>query len=394
MVEGPVGATGGGAGDAVPDPLGSDTYLSGRVAPGRRLGRPRRGGRARGRPPAPASPRRDRPRHADRPDPLATAPARQAVALALLVAGAPARLPRRRPAALPAAGARRHDRRRRPDGPAAQPRLVDQRLLRRRGLVRPGGAAGRAPSRGAPPARRWARSRCSCATGWSADGGGGIWWRRGDDFKNAPANGPAAILLARGGHVGAGGVDRRLDARHAARPGDRAGPRRRAGTAGRRGARGRGHARTPTARASTSGPAWRWRRSTVPPAPSAGRPGRRRCSTRSDTHVVGAGRCRPRLRRRRRRGAVQRHPGPLPGRRRAAPPGARARRPRGSCSRARRRPGRAAWRSAAARCSPRTGAARPAPRARAVRRRTCRCSCRRGCCWRPRRRCSAPAEGA
>jgi predicted alpha-1,6-mannanase (GH76 family) len=39
-------------------------------------------------------------------------------------------------------------------------------------------------------------------TGWTADGGGGIWWRRGDDFKNAPANGPAAILLARGGHVG------------------------------------------------------------------------------------------------------------------------------------------------------------------------------------------------
>jgi predicted alpha-1,6-mannanase (GH76 family) len=42
-------------------------------------------------------------------------------------------------------------------------------------------------------------------TGWSADGGGGIWWRRGDDFKNAPANGPAAILLARGGHVGLAG---------------------------------------------------------------------------------------------------------------------------------------------------------------------------------------------
>jgi predicted alpha-1,6-mannanase (GH76 family) len=30
-------------------------------------------------------------------------------------------------------------------------------------------------------------------------GGGGIWWRRGDDFKNAPATGPAAILLARAG---------------------------------------------------------------------------------------------------------------------------------------------------------------------------------------------------
>ncbi len=37
--------------------------------------------------------------------------------------------------------------------------------------------------------------------GWTEDGGGGIWWRRGDDFKNAPANGPAAILLARDGQV-------------------------------------------------------------------------------------------------------------------------------------------------------------------------------------------------
>jgi predicted alpha-1,6-mannanase (GH76 family) len=43
-------------------------------------------------------------------------------------------------------------------------------------------------------------------SGWSADAGGGIWWRRGDDFKNAPANGPAAILLARGGHVGLAGA--------------------------------------------------------------------------------------------------------------------------------------------------------------------------------------------
>jgi predicted alpha-1,6-mannanase (GH76 family) len=33
--------------------------------------------------------------------------------------------------------------------------------------------------------------------GWTEHTGGGIWWRRGDDLKNAPANGPAAILLAR-----------------------------------------------------------------------------------------------------------------------------------------------------------------------------------------------------
>lgn len=38
--------------------------------------------------------------------------------------------------------------------------------------------------------------------GWTEDGGGGIWWRRDDDFKNAPANGPAAILLARSGQLG------------------------------------------------------------------------------------------------------------------------------------------------------------------------------------------------
>jgi predicted alpha-1,6-mannanase (GH76 family) len=51
---------------------------------------------------------------------------------------------------------------------------------------------------------------------WS-DSEGGIPWRRGDDFRNAPANGPAAILLARLGHVRRAGdtvdwlVDRLLD---------------------------------------------------------------------------------------------------------------------------------------------------------------------------------------
>ncbi|MFE2751053.1 glycoside hydrolase family 76 protein [Actinosynnema sp. NPDC059335] len=33
--------------------------------------------------------------------------------------------------------------------------------------------------------------------GWTDHGGGGIWWKRDDDFKNVPANGPAAILFAR-----------------------------------------------------------------------------------------------------------------------------------------------------------------------------------------------------
>ncbi|MER6760594.1 glycoside hydrolase family 76 protein, partial [Amycolatopsis sp. NPDC000746] len=35
--------------------------------------------------------------------------------------------------------------------------------------------------------------------GWTNDLGGGIWWRRGDSFKNTPANGPAAIFHARVG---------------------------------------------------------------------------------------------------------------------------------------------------------------------------------------------------
>ncbi|GLY67326.1 glycoside hydrolase family 76 protein [Amycolatopsis taiwanensis] len=36
---------------------------------------------------------------------------------------------------------------------------------------------------------------------WTPDGGGGIWWRKGEKFKNAPSNGPAAILHARVGEV-------------------------------------------------------------------------------------------------------------------------------------------------------------------------------------------------
>ncbi len=50
---------------------------------------------------------------------------------------------------------------------------------------------------------------------WDDLEGGGIPWRRGDEFKNAPANGPAAILLARTGDVQraadtADWIDRRL----------------------------------------------------------------------------------------------------------------------------------------------------------------------------------------
>ncbi|MEO6084827.1 MAG: glycoside hydrolase family 76 protein [Umezawaea sp.] len=42
---------------------------------------------------------------------------------------------------------------------------------------------------------------CAIATrlrdGWTDHGGGGIWWKRNDDFKNVPANGPTAIFFAR-----------------------------------------------------------------------------------------------------------------------------------------------------------------------------------------------------
>lgn len=36
---------------------------------------------------------------------------------------------------------------------------------------------------------------------WRDDTDGGIPWRVGDEFRNAPANGPAALLLARTGHI-------------------------------------------------------------------------------------------------------------------------------------------------------------------------------------------------
>ncbi|KAA9153051.1 fructose-bisphosphate aldolase [Amycolatopsis acidicola] len=36
---------------------------------------------------------------------------------------------------------------------------------------------------------------------WTPEGGGGIWWRHNDRFKNTPSNGPAAILHARAGET-------------------------------------------------------------------------------------------------------------------------------------------------------------------------------------------------
>jgi predicted alpha-1,6-mannanase (GH76 family) len=44
--------------------------------------------------------------------------------------------------------------------------------------------------------------------GWTDHGGGGIWWRRNDTFKNVPANGPAAIMFARWAAAGGERPDR------------------------------------------------------------------------------------------------------------------------------------------------------------------------------------------
>jgi predicted alpha-1,6-mannanase (GH76 family) len=44
--------------------------------------------------------------------------------------------------------------------------------------------------------------------GWTDHGGGGIWWRRKDTFKNVPANGPGAIFLARYAAAGGERADR------------------------------------------------------------------------------------------------------------------------------------------------------------------------------------------
>jgi predicted alpha-1,6-mannanase (GH76 family) len=204
MVEGPVGATGGGAGDSVPDPLRSDTYLSGRVAPDVDWA-------AR----AAAAERAVVRRHLRR--------------LAGIVPGT--RIGRIRWPRLPPVkpwpwhywwqahlldclvdAQLRSPRPERADTIAAVARTVRLRNLGSWTNDYYDDVAwfGLAVQRAGTLARRSARPALGAITlqlrtGWSTDGGGGIWWRRGDDFKNAPANGPAAILLARGGHVALAG---------------------------------------------------------------------------------------------------------------------------------------------------------------------------------------------
>lgn len=53
-----------------------------------------------------------------------------------------------------------------------------------------------------PAVRPLTKIAAQLREGWTDHGGGGIWWRRKDTFKNVPANGPAAILLARWASAG------------------------------------------------------------------------------------------------------------------------------------------------------------------------------------------------
>ena len=78
----------------------------------------------------------------------------------------------------------------------AQQRVLGQQLLRRHGVAGAGPRAG-------GQARRRRRTRRAEEAGdqfldaWVPEDGGGIPWRKQDQFFNAPANGPAGIFLAR-----------------------------------------------------------------------------------------------------------------------------------------------------------------------------------------------------
>jgi predicted alpha-1,6-mannanase (GH76 family) len=61
---------------------------------------------------------------------------------------------------------------------------------------------------GVPITRAMTAIAAQLRDGWTDHGGGGIWWRRKDMFKNVPANGPAAILFARWAETGGEKTDR------------------------------------------------------------------------------------------------------------------------------------------------------------------------------------------
>ena len=78
----------------------------------------------------------------------------------------------------------------------AQQRILDQRLLRRHGVAGAGpGAGGPARRRREPGALK--KLSDQFVNAWVPEDGGGIPWRKQDQFFNAPANGPAGIFLAR-----------------------------------------------------------------------------------------------------------------------------------------------------------------------------------------------------
>jgi len=126
-------------------------------------------------------------------------------------------------------------------------------------------------------------------------------------------------------------------------------------------------------------------------APEVDRPGRHPAGR--DQRTDGrARRCDPRFRRRRRRRAVQRHPGPLSRRRRGAAPRARPTcHPAGPGQRGGGLAGAGVAVTDAPVFAP-TGASQPARPVPGFPSPTCRSSCRRGCSWRPPPRQSAPAS--
>lgn len=61
---------------------------------------------------------------------------------------------------------------------------------------------------GLPVDQSLTRITAQLRDGWTDHCGGGIWWRRGDTFKNVPTNGPAAVLFARWAEFGGERSDR------------------------------------------------------------------------------------------------------------------------------------------------------------------------------------------
>ena len=222
--------------------------------------------------------------------------------------------------------------------------------------------------------------------GWTEDGGGGIWWRRGGGadgrVKNAPANGPAAILLAREGQIEFAAAITDWVAETLVDPetglvcdGVRL-------AADGSVARGRPpHLHLLPGRAPRR--VRRARRPRRPPALGRPRGGARR---RRDPPPRPLRRRAARLRRGRRR-PVRGHPRALPRGGGAAPARAHRRRRPHRAGQRRRRVAAAGWRAAPGRCSPPSGAARPSPRAAASPRPTSRCSSPAGWCSKRRPGC-------